>query len=76
VLFRSRGWFLEPTIFADLDNNATVSREEIFGPVLSLIPYADENEAVAIANDSVYGLGGSVWSSDPERAADVARRVR
>src|ERR1700730_11250260 len=70
-----RGWFLEPTIFADLDNNATISREEIFGPVLSLIPYSDEQEAVAIANDSVYGLGGSVWSSDPERAANVARRV-
>jgi aldehyde dehydrogenase (NAD+) len=71
-----RGWFLEPTVFADLDNNATVSREEIFGPVLSVIPYSDEQEAVAIANDSVYGLGGSVWSSDPERAANVARRVR
>jgi len=71
-----RGWFLEPTIFADLDNNATISREEIFGPVLSLIPYSDEQEAVAIANDSIYGLGGTVWSSDPERAANVARRVR
>jgi aldehyde dehydrogenase (NAD+) len=70
-----KGYFLEPTIFADVDNNATISREEIFGPVLSLIPYADEDEAVAIANDSVYGLGGSVWSSDPERAAGVARRV-
>jgi aldehyde dehydrogenase (NAD+) len=71
-----RGWFVEPTVFADLDNNATVSREEIFGPVLSLIPYSDEQEAVAIANDSVYGLGGTVWSSDPERAANVARRVQ
>jgi acyl-CoA reductase-like NAD-dependent aldehyde dehydrogenase len=71
-----RGWFLEPTIFADVDNNATISREEIFGPVLSVIPYSDEAEAVAIANDSVYGLGGSVWSSDQERATDVARRVR
>jgi aldehyde dehydrogenase (NAD+) len=71
-----RGWFLEPTVFADLDNTATVSREEIFGPVLSLIPYSDEQEAVQIANDSVYGLGGSVWSSDPERAAGIARRVR
>src|SRR6202171_1376829 len=70
-----RGWFLAPTIFADLDHNATVSREEIFGPVLALIPYADEKEAIAIANDSIYGLGGSVWSSDPERAANVARRV-
>jgi aldehyde dehydrogenase (NAD+) len=71
-----RGWFLEPTIFADVDNDATISREEIFGPVLSLIPYSDEQEAVAIANDSIYGLGGSVWSQDPERATDVARRVR
>ncbi|MEB3030098.1 aldehyde dehydrogenase [[Mycobacterium] nativiensis] len=71
-----RGWFLEPTIFADLDNEATISREEIFGPVLSVIPYSDEAEAVALANDSVYGLGGSVWSSDPERATDIARRVR
>ena len=71
-----RGWFLDPTIFADVDNDATISREEIFGPVLSLIPYSDEAEAVAIANDSIYGLGGSVWSSDPERATDVARRVQ
>ena len=71
-----RGWFLEPTIFADVDNNATISREEIFGPVLSLIPYSDDAEAVAIANDSIYGLGGTVWSSDPERATNVARRVR
>lgn len=70
-----RGWFLEPTIFADVDNTATVSREEIFGPVLSLIPYTDEDDAVAIANDSIYGLGGSVWSSDPERATAVARRI-
>ncbi|MCW2690535.1 MAG: NAD-dependent aldehyde dehydrogenase [Mycobacterium sp.] len=71
-----RGWFLEPTVFADLDNNATVSREEIFGPVLSVIPYSTVQEAVALANDSVYGLGGSVWSSDPERAINVARRVQ
>ncbi|TPG36479.1 aldehyde dehydrogenase [Mycolicibacterium hodleri] len=71
-----RGWFLEPTIFADVDNSATISREEIFGPVLSVIPYADDAEAVAIANDSIYGLGGSVWSSDPDRAANIARRVR
>ena len=70
-----RGWFLEPTIFADLDNNATVAREEIFGPVLSVIPYSNVQEAIALANDSVYGLGGTVWSSDPERAANVARRV-
>lgn len=71
-----RGWFLEPTVFADLDNNATVSREEIFGPVLSVIPYTDEREAISIANDSDYGLGGTVWSADADRAVKVARRVR
>lgn len=71
-----QGWFVEPTVFADLDNNATISREEIFGPVLSVIPYGDDAEAIAIANDSNYGLGGTVWSADQERAADVARKVR
>jgi acyl-CoA reductase-like NAD-dependent aldehyde dehydrogenase len=72
----NRGWFVEPTVFADVDNNAIISREEIFGPVLSVIPYGDEDEAIAIANDSNYGLGGTVWSADTERAADVARKVR
>jgi acyl-CoA reductase-like NAD-dependent aldehyde dehydrogenase len=71
-----QGWFVEPTVFADVDNNATISREEIFGPVLSVIPYGDESEAIAIANDSSYGLGGTVWSSDAGRATDVARKVR
>ncbi|EHB59024.1 Betaine-aldehyde dehydrogenase [Mycolicibacterium rhodesiae JS60] len=71
-----QGWFVEPTVFADVDNNATISREEIFGPVLSVIPYGDESEAVAIANDSNYGLGGTVWSADTERATDIARKVR
>ena len=70
------GWFVEPTVFADVDNSLSVAREEIFGPVLSLIPYTDVDEAVQIANDSDYGLGGTVWSSDPERAVEVARRVR
>ncbi len=70
------GWFVEPTVFADIDNNATIAREEIFGPVLSLIPYDSEDEAVRLANDSIYGLGGSVYSADPERAKAIARRVQ
>ncbi|MFI5611009.1 aldehyde dehydrogenase [Amycolatopsis sp. NPDC051903] len=72
---RDAGWFVEPTIFADVDNSATISREEIFGPVLSVIPYGDVDDAVAIANDSDFGLGGTVWTTDPERGLDVARRV-
>lgn len=70
------GWFVEPTVFADVDNNATIAREEIFGPVLSLIKYTDEDDAVRIANDSEYGLGGTVFSSDSQRAQNVARRVQ
>jgi acyl-CoA reductase-like NAD-dependent aldehyde dehydrogenase len=71
-----RGWFVQPTIFADVDNHATIAREEIFGPVLAVIPYDDVDDAVRIANDSEYGLGGTVWTSDPERGKAVARRVR
>ncbi|WP_027930223.1 aldehyde dehydrogenase [Amycolatopsis thermoflava] len=70
-----RGWFVEPTVFADVDNRHTIAQEEIFGPVLSVIPYTDEDEAVAIANASEYGLGGSVWTTDPGRGESVARRV-
>jgi acyl-CoA reductase-like NAD-dependent aldehyde dehydrogenase len=70
-----KGWFLQPTVFADVDNKFTIAQEEIFGPVLSVIPYRDEVEAVAIANDSDYGLGGTVWTADPQRGADFARRV-
>lgn len=71
-----QGWFVEPTVFADLTNSATIAREEIFGPVLAVIPYEDENEAIAVANDSDFGLGGSVWSADVERATAIARRMR
>lgn len=73
---RDRGWFVEPTLFADVDNKSTIAQEEIFGPVLSVIRYSDVDNAIAIANDSDYGLGGSVWTSDPERGRDIARRVR
>lgn len=71
----NRGWFVEPTIFADVSNNDRIAREEIFGPVLSVIPYDGEDDAVRIANDSDFGLGGSVWSADSAHALDVARRV-
>src|SRR5438445_11265219 len=70
-----RGWFVEPTIFADVTNNSTLAREEIFGPVLTVIAYDDVDDAVAIANDSEYGLGGTVWSADIEHATQVARRI-
>lgn len=73
---RDHGWFVEPTVFADVDNNHTIAQEEIFGPVLSVIPYEDEDEAVRIANDSDFGLGGSVWTSDPARGLAVAKRVQ
>ena len=71
-----RGYFVEPTVFADVDNGMTIAQEEIFGPVVAVIPYDGEEEAVAIANDSMYGLSGSVWSADPERARLLAKRVR
>lgn len=71
-----RGWYVEPTIFADVDNSATIAREEIFGPVLSVIPYEDDEDALRIANDSEYGLGGSVWTADEERGLAVAKRVQ
>ncbi len=70
-----QGWFVEPTVFADVDNQHTIAQEEIFGPVLSVIPYSTDDEAIAIANASDYGLGGSVWTTDPERGEAVARKV-
>jgi acyl-CoA reductase-like NAD-dependent aldehyde dehydrogenase len=70
------GWFVEPTVFADVDNSFTTAREEIFGPVLAVIPYDDDADAVRIANDSPFGLGGSVWTTDEDRGMDVARKIR
>lgn len=70
------GYFVKPTVFADITNDMTVAREEIFGPVMVLIGYEDEEDAVRIANDTNYGLSGYVSSSDPERARKVARRLR
>lgn len=70
------GWYVRPTLFAHADNAMRIAREEIFGPVVTVIPYDDENEAVAMANDSDYGLAGAVWTGDTERALGIARRVR
>ena len=70
------GYYVRPTVFGNVKNSMTIAQEEIFGPVLSIIPYKDEEEAVRIANDSVYGLAGAVWSKDDARAQRVARRIR
>jgi acyl-CoA reductase-like NAD-dependent aldehyde dehydrogenase len=71
-----QGWYVKPTLFADADNSMRIAREEIFGPVLTAIPYRDEDDAVAIANDSDYGLAGSVFTADSDRGLAVAGRVR
>src|SRR5579883_643167 len=72
----SKGYYVEPTIFADVQSKMTIAQEEIFGPVLSVLPYDTEEEAIRIANDTIYGLAGGVWSGDTERAMRVARRIR
>ena len=72
----AKGWYVEPTVFADVDNGMTIAQEEIFGPVVAVIPYDDEDQAVRIANASRYGLSGSVWTNDLARGLGVARRVR
>jgi acyl-CoA reductase-like NAD-dependent aldehyde dehydrogenase len=69
------GWFVEPTVFADVDNSSTIAQEEIFGPVVTITPYNDDDEAVRLANDSAYGLAGTVWTTDTERGLGVARRI-
>jgi aldehyde dehydrogenase (NAD+) len=71
-----RGYYVAPTVFADVDAEATIAQEEIFGPVLAIIRCADEDDAVRIANSTQYGLAGAVWSADRERAVAVARRLR
>lgn len=72
---QATGWFVEPTVFSDVDNAARIAQEEIFGPVLVITRYADEDEAVDIANDSIYGLGGTVWTTDEQRGIDLAARI-
>ncbi len=72
----NRGFYIEPTVFGDVDNQSTIAREEIFGPVVSVIRAADEEQAIAIANDSIFGLNASVFTNDPDRAYAVGRRLR
>ena len=71
-----RGWYIEPTVFGNVDNNSVIAQEEIFGPVLSVIPAADEDDAVRIANDTIYGLNASVFTNDVNRARQVGGRLR
>jgi acyl-CoA reductase-like NAD-dependent aldehyde dehydrogenase len=70
-----KGWYVEPTVLTNVTNSMEVVREEIFGPVMSVLTYSTEAEAIAIANDSEYGLGGSVFTADPDHGLDVASRV-
>src|SRR4029079_16670259 len=70
------GWFVQPTIFADVSNRMRIAQEEVFGPVLSIIPFADEAEAIEIANDTIYGLASGVWTSSIRRAFTMGDRIR
>jgi aldehyde dehydrogenase (NAD+) len=73
---QSKGWYVEPTVFIGVDNKMRIAQEEIFGPVLVVIPYDGDEQAVEIANDSNYGLCGSVWTGDNDRGLGIARQVR
>jgi acyl-CoA reductase-like NAD-dependent aldehyde dehydrogenase len=72
----NKGYFIEPTLFANVDNRSRIAQEEIFGPVLCLIPAEDEEDAIRIANESSFGLNGSVLTSDPQAAYAISRRIR
>ena len=72
----ARGWFVEPTIFGEVSNSMRIAREEVFGPVLSIIPFEDDEEAIEIANDTLYGLAAGVWTSNIRRAFVMADRIR
>jgi acyl-CoA reductase-like NAD-dependent aldehyde dehydrogenase len=72
----NKGYYMEPTLFANVDNQSRIAQEEIFGPVLCLIPAEDEEDAIRLANESNYGLNGSVLTTDPQAAYDISRRVR
>ncbi|MET8948272.1 aldehyde dehydrogenase [Streptomyces sp. NPDC004542] len=71
-----RGWFVAPTVFADVDNGSPLAQEEIFGPVIAVMPFDTDEDAIRIANDSNYGLAGSVWTADEDRGVAIARRIR
>jgi betaine-aldehyde dehydrogenase len=71
-----RGYYVEPTIFAGVTRGTTIAREEIFGPVVAVLTHEGDDDAIEIANDSMFGLAGAVWSADRERAMRVARRIR
>ena len=72
----NKGFYVKPTIFADVTNDMVIAQEEIFGPVLCIIPYTDIDNAIEIANDSDFGLSGGVWAGDNEEATNIARRIR